>query len=194
MSGPAALGVSDHSGWAVIAAVEGPPRSPTLLFCRRIQLCPDDLPRQAYHAVAEQGAPPAVIAQVHQAARELAGGVLRQAVADAPRLTAVAVAMGRTQVPYELPRILASHSHLHAAEGELYRDAFAEAADAVGLRLVRFLNKEVRSEAASGLGVPLPELETRLASMGKLAGPPWTKDEKDATAAAILALATISSH
>jgi hypothetical protein len=30
--------------------------------------------------------------------------------------------------------------------------------------------------------------------MGKMVGSPWTKDEKDATAAAWLALATISSR
>ena len=36
----------------------------------------------------------------------------------------------------------------------------------MGLRVVRFLNKEVRSEAAAAVGWPLETLEERLAEMG----------------------------
>jgi hypothetical protein len=82
---------------------------------------------------------------------------------------------------------------LHAAEGELYRDAIADAAGGAGLRVVRFMNKEVRSEAAAALGWGLEPLETWLVETGKVAGKPWTKDEKDASAAALLALATTSA-
>lgn len=191
---PIALGVSDHSGWAVIAAVDGPLASPRLRSRRRVQLCPDDLPRQAYHAVAEQGAPIEVIDQVVRAAGDLASEAISGALREAPGLTAVAVAMGRTPVPPEVQRILALHPLLHAAEGELYRDVTVAAAAAAGLAVVRFLNKEVRSEAAAALGVTLAVLEEHLAEIGRATGRPWTKDEKDATAAALLALATVSSH
>jgi hypothetical protein len=83
---------------------------------------------------------------------------------------------------------------LHTAEGELYREALAEAAAASGLRVVRYLNGEVRSEAAAALGWTPAALDVQLAEFGQTAGHPWTKEEKDATAAAILALATITSQ
>jgi hypothetical protein len=125
----------------------------------------------------------------------MASRAIAEACADAGgALDAAAIAMGRTAVPTDVTKVLASHTLLHSAEGELYRDVLAEAAAAADLRVVRFLSKEVRSEAAAALRWPLAELEARMAEMGKLAGAPWTKDEKDATAAALLALATISSQ
>jgi hypothetical protein len=153
------------------------------------------LPRQAYHAVAEQGAAITVIEEVRQAALELARRAIADANARAVREIAyAAVAMGRIAVPNDVTKILAAHTLLHSAEGELYRDVLSEAAAAAGLRVVRFLNKEVRSEAAAAAGWPLQTFEAKLGEIGKMVGSPWTKDEKDATAAAWLALATISSR
>lgn len=192
---PTTIGFSDHSGWAVLAVVAGEPRAARLLFRRRVQLCPEHLPRQAYHAVAENGAPVELIAEVTQAATEMATEAIAAAITETGNaLSAAAIAMGRTPLPKDVAKILASHTLLHSAEGELYRDVLDGAASASGLRIVRYLNKEVRSEAAAAIGWPLETLDAKLAEMGKLAGAPWTKDEKDATAAAWLALATISSH
>ena len=191
---PTTIGFSDHSGWAVLAVLSGEPREPHLVFRRRVQLCPDHLPRQAYHAVAEAGAPVEVIAEVRVAASGLASKAIAGASAEAGGLAAVGIAMGRIPVPDDIAKVLASHTLLHSAEGELYRDILNEASTTAGLRIVRYLNKEVRSEAAAAIGMPFAEFEAKLTAMGKLAGTPWTNDEKDATAAAWLALATISSH
>jgi len=160
-----------------------------LLFRRRVQTCPDDLPRQPFHAVAEEGMPKSTIERVRAAAARLAGDAVAEAIRDAGAVSAAGVAMGRTVLPTDLDRILSSHALLHSAEGELYRDALSEAAGDAGLRVVRFLNKEVRSEAAGALGWPLERLEAWLVEAGKVAGKPWTRDEKDASAAAMLALA-----
>jgi len=189
---PAALGFSDHSGWAVVAAIErdGTERF-RLLFRRRIETCPPHLPRQAYHAVAEAGASRSVIAEVAITARDCCSAAIAAALSEFPAIGSAAVAMGRASIPLHLDRILASHTLLHAAEGELYRDALCEAAAVNGLSVVRFFNKEVRSEAANALSRPLAELDGILASIGQSAGKPWTKDEKDAAAAAIFALATL---
>jgi hypothetical protein len=189
---PAALGFSDHSGWAVLAAVEGAAGGDyRLLFRRRIETCPPRLPRQAYHAVAEAGGPRSTVAEVRAAALERCSEAIAAAVAEAPSLSVAAIAVGRTAIPGNLDRILASHALLHAAEGELYREALSEAAAAHGFRVVRFMNREVRSEAAATLGWPLERLEDWLADTGKQAGRPWTRDEKDAASAALLALATV---
>ena len=160
-----------------------------LLFRRRVWTCPENLPRQPYHAVAEQGSPKATIERVRAAAVGLAEEAVTEAIRDAGPVTAAGVAMGRTVLPTDLDRILASHALLHSAEGEMYRDVLSEAAGDAGLRVVRFLTKEVRSEAAAALGWPLDWLETWLLEAGKSAGKPWTRDEKDASAAAMLALA-----
>lgn len=196
MSGQrAGIGFSDHSGWAVLAIVRDAGPFPELVLRRRVLLCPPELPRQAYHAVAEQGWPRSVVGQVAAAVAVLCGEAIGAARdgASVP-VIAAGIAIGRTPLPPDLDRILAAHTLLHAAEGELYRDALAEAAGAAGLRVVRFLNREVRSEAAAALGMPLADLEGGLSEMGKSAGRPWTKDEKDATAAAMLALSTVSSR
>ncbi len=190
-----AIGFSDHSGWAVLAVVERSPGAEfQLRFRRRIQTCPTSLPRQAYHAVGEQGAPRETIGEVKVAALGLSAAAIEDAKREAHELIAAAVAMGRMQIPGDVDRVLASHSLLHAAEGEMYRDALSTAAADCGLRVVRFLNKEVRSEAAAALGWPLAQLDAWLAATGKAVGAPWTKDEKDASAAALLGLATVSSQ
>ena len=191
---PNAIGFSDHSGWAVLAVVQHSPGGFELRFRQRVRTCPPELPRQPFHAVAEQGAPRDTIRQVRTAAVSLSNDAISAAAAEASGHAAAAVAMGRTAIPGDLDRILASHALLHAAEGELYRDALSEAAEATGLRVVRYLNREVRSEAAGALGWPLDALERWLADAGKAVGAPWTKDEKDASAAALLALATGSSQ
>lgn len=162
---------------------------------RRVLLCPPELPRQAYHAVAEEGAPESVIDEVASAAREMAVTSIHAAsLAAGIFIGMAAVAMGRTPIPADRSKIFRAHTLLHAAEGELYRDVLSEAAANAGLRVVRFLNREIRSEAAAALGWPLSQLEAYLTTVGKAVGPPWTKDEKDATAAAMLALATGSSQ
>lgn len=185
----AALGFSDHSGWAVMAVVSD---AGELVARKRIQTCPSSLPRQAFHAVAEQGAPRSTVAEVMKAAVEMCAEAMQAAKREFGPIGVAGVAMGRIAVPKELDRVLASHTLLHAAEGEMYRDALSEAAEREGLRVVRFVNKEVRSEAAAAQGWKLEDLEVRLAEIGRNVGKPWTKDEKDATAAAMLALAVTS--
>lgn len=187
----AAIGFSDHSGWAVIAVVSD---ARELVARRRIQTCPATLPRQVFHAVAEQGAPRSTVLEVMKAAVEMCAEAIQAATREFAPIVVAGVAMGRTAVPKELDKVLASHTLLHAAEGELYRDALSEAAEREGLRVVRFVNKEVRSEAAAAQGWKLEQLEARLAEIGRVAGKPWTKDEKDATAAAMLALAVTSAR
>jgi hypothetical protein len=127
-----------------------------------------------------------------KAAADMCAEAIQAAQREFGPVGVAGVAIGRTAVPKELDRVLASHALLHAAEGELYRDALSEAAEREGLRVVRFVKNEVRSEAAAAQGWKLEQLEARLAEIGRLAGTPWTKDEKDATAAAMLALAVTS--
>ncbi len=102
------------------------------------------------------------------------------------------VACGMIGTPHESPplsAILASHARVHAAEGDLFRNALAAAARAVSVPLVAIPEKEVASETAHALHITPASLERRIAEIGNLAGPPWRADQKLASMAAMLALA-----
>jgi hypothetical protein len=77
---------------------------------------------------------------------------------------------------------------MHKAEGVLFPDALARAAKACGLRLLAIPEKQFFEEVESALRVPLSGLMGQIASLGKSVGPPWGKDQKSATLAAMVAL------
>src|SRR4051812_24785530 len=58
------IGISDHTGWAVLFAVGGDARRPDVLLRRRLQLVDPQLPRQVYHAIAEEGRPRTLVREV----------------------------------------------------------------------------------------------------------------------------------
>src|SRR4029079_18937906 len=100
-----AVGWRSHSGWAVFVAVRGPAAFPQVLARRRIELVNDSLPRQPYHAIAEQGlslrAVEALIARVEKVALD-AAVASTESVRDECGIDAVGV-VGRVRVvPDEL--------------------------------------------------------------------------------------------
>ena len=81
---------------------------------------------------------------------------------------------------WSVDEILAVHFRMHKAEGVLFRDVLLYAAAECGLRAVAVQEKE---ESASER-----RLLDAVAALGKSAGPPWGKDQKDAARAALIAL------
>ncbi|MBI2765279.1 MAG: hypothetical protein HYX53_05115 [Chloroflexi bacterium] len=192
----AAIGVRDHSGWAALIVVAGPIDGPRVLIRRRISLNEPPLPRQPYHAAEglDIARAAAIVARVEASAGALAAAALREAVHEAAALGAdvcgLAVGGAIGAVPGDLGRILASHALLHGAEGELYRRVLvAAAAEDLGLTVTRFLQRDLYDVLGARLGASADGAKTRVANFGKLLGPPWTSDEKEATAGAWLALA-----
>ena len=180
----------EHSGWAAAVTVSA---QPAVLDRRRVLLCDPELPRQVYHAAVglDLDEARALVVGVERSAaacaeRELAGIVADLSVAG-HRICGVGVAVGASQVPEELAVVLGSHPLLHAAEGELYREALADAAEAAGLPVVRFTSRNLLAQAESAVGRPIVDT---LAGLGRGLGPPWAKDQKEAAAAALLALRT----
>ena len=88
------------------------------------------------------------------------------------------VLLGSGKALPQLERILASHALIHAAEGEMFRDVLVWAARECHLRVSCVREKELDE-------VSLRRIDT----LGKLIGPPWTRDEKYATVVALMALA-----
>jgi hypothetical protein len=184
------IGFREHSGWAAAVTVSG---RPAVLDRRRMLLCDPGLPRQPYHAAVGLDLDRArdLVVDVERSAAATAGHELACLVGElnaaGHRIRGVAVAVGTAKVPEELATVLGSHALLHAAEGELYREALADAVEAAGLPVVRFVAREVLADAAAALRRPIADM---LAELGAGLGPPWAKDQKEAAAAALLALHT----
>jgi hypothetical protein len=169
----AALGFRHHSGWAVMVAVSG---ERELLLRRRVDLCGPGVPAQLYHAARELDL--AAAERLVEDGLVLARAAAGRAIADAcAEVRAEVVAVGLAAKARSLPRlgsILASHPLVHAAEGELYRRAIAEAAEAAGMVVVH---------VAGGDADP-----ALVAELGRGVGPPWRRDHKEAAVAALVAL------
>lgn len=185
-------GCKPHSGWAIAVLVSGSHHAPQVLDRRRVQLCPDDLPRMAYHAA--QAVPrdraAELIAEVDAAVAAMTSDVLQELVGVAASHGEL-IALGLIGHPRELPELsvaLANHTMLHTAEGELYRGALDDAAEAHGLTVFAAPPKRTIDEAAAALGVGRGALAARLTGLRAALGPPWQADHKDATAAALMAL------
>jgi hypothetical protein len=192
----AALGFRVHSGWTalVVIVVEGD--RPRVVWRGRPHLV-DTFTfefRQPYHT--------AVMLPISEAR-----GVIARARGDATRLARKAIDEAQAQIEpqgYELThcglilasgkplpaleRILASHTLIHTADGELFRDALLGACRSRGLETLTVKESELIQRASHELGFELDEVLRRAAALGSALGPPWTQDEKLAAVAAWLAL------
>ncbi len=191
----AALGFRPHTGWATAIALGGEVLSPVVLARRRLDLSDPAIPHQAFHTARELNLQAAqeLVQQAEKTAREAAvqaiGELLADLDADDHEVIAAGIPEGTARIPSALPQILASHPYLHAAEGQLFREALALAAGHHGLHVVRVPHRELAEEAQHILGRDDESLRRALAELGRPLGPPWRQDERDATLAAWLALA-----
>ena len=192
-----ALGFRVHTGWAAMVAIEGAPPATGLLDRRRIELVPagGDIPRFAYHEASEREFSLAsqLVRRVQETARELAAQAVRQVVEElgtaGRRVVAAGVPAGATRVPEDLKSILASHALIHAAEGELFRQALVSASERQGLRVLLVRERDLWTRAATEWAMAMDALQQQMKAVGKRAGPPWSQDQKTAAAAALAALA-----
>ena len=200
----AALGLRVHSGWAALVAVAGPLASPAVLARRRIELVDRGSPggKQPFHAA--RGLPldaaQQLVGRALDGATRMARGALAAAAGELRRQGAGRIACGILQSSARplppLAAVLASHALVHTAEGELFRDALAKAAAGQGvaaLRTLRIKERELLDRCTACLGIAPGDLERHLAELGRALGPPWRQDEKLATLAAWLSLASLPS-
>jgi hypothetical protein len=96
--------------------------------------------------------------------------------------------MGEPMPDWSVDEILAVHFRMHKAEGVLFRDVLARAATTCGLRFVGVPEKQLAQYAEQALGSSMVVLQKSIATLGKEAGPPWGKDQKDAALAAMIGL------
>jgi len=126
------IGVVTRTGSAVAVALSGSAAAPRFATRTEVALLPPGLTAQPYHAAADMDpeAAASLIAGVERAAEKAATAGLR-ALADmlpGREVRGVAVVVKAVSVPDNLADILRSHAWMHAAEGELYRQAVLAAA------------------------------------------------------------------
>ena len=168
-----------------MVAVAGTLDAPRVLERRRVVIADPELAgsKQPYHAAAELPLAQAesVVRRAIDSSRALAlealGATLKKMRAAGREVSACGILLGSGKPLPALDRILASHAMIHTAEGVLFRDVLAWAAQASRLAVT---------------GVPEKDLDPasleRIATLGKRIGPPWTQDQKFATLAALRAL------
>jgi hypothetical protein len=83
---------------------------------------------------------------------------------------------------------LSSHSMLHTAEGQFFRDALRDASEHFTVPVLGVREKEIFEQAVKALRIGEDELRRRIGEMGKAIGPPWSQDEKLAALVAWVAL------
>ena len=159
-----AIGISIHTGWAACVVVEGSRRDPKIFGNEEIEMLGDAEPF-CYHMAEGM--------KLEEAKRWIAS-CRKKALVNAKRalrpLTEqcrICALVAKDRDPGTLEQVLASHPRIHTAEGCFYRDVLRDACDCP---------VEI---------VPPSRLDpSTLNSLGKLAGPPWGRDQKLAALAA----------
>ena len=179
-----AFGLKARTGRAALVAVAGEVHEPQLIERSQIQLLPDGAfaPYHAAEGLAPADARESVGLSI-AAAHRLATSGIREA---ARRVAAVLVGTGMPD--WRTDEILAVHVRMHKAEGELFRDVLVAGVRACGLELTTLPDKSALDDATKKLGLTRARLDAHLATLGRSAGSPWGKDQKEAAAAALVAL------
>jgi len=192
----AAIGFRVHSGWSAVVVVSVERGFLKVLRRERLQLVKvfSYRFRQPYHTgekveLQEAGK---FIAGVQKEAEELAAGFVRMTqIATEKEGYRIArggmVQAGGRKLP-ELAKVLESHTLIHSADGELFREAIRSACERNGVRLNGVSAKELVQECARKVSIDEAEIVRRIREMRKAVGPPWGEDEKFAATVAWLAL------
>ena len=192
-----AFGMKAHSGWAALVVLGTRSGELQVVDRCRIELVEKEeasWAKQPYHA-AERLRPEAArdlvkrgVETAHQiAVREMRAAVERERERE-NEVTACAVLVADPMPDWSTEEILTVHFRMHKAEGVLFRDALARAAGACRLRFLGIPEKQLDEHAERALATSVISLRKMIASLGKSVGPPWGKDQKDASLAAMIAL------
>jgi len=188
-----ALGLKARTGRAILVAVGGDWSAPQVVERSQFLLLPKGV-MATYHE-AEPLAPAKAELSVQ---RSIAGAerLAAQGIGDAAKRLAkaghevagCAVLIGPGMPKWSTAEIIAVHVRMHQAEGELFRTVLVAGAKACKLALTTLPEKTALEAAAKALGGTRAQLDAKVAALGKQAGAPWGKDQKEAAAAALVAL------
>jgi len=188
-----AFGMKAHSGWAALVVLGISDGEFAVVDRRRVELVEEEWAKQPYHAAEEMKGAKArnLVGRGIDAARRIAVREMRAAVKREKdrknEVIACALLTGNAMPEWSVDEILSVHFRMHKAEGVLFRDVLARAAETCGLKLVAIPEKQLMKHTEKALGIKASTLVSKVAALGKLVGPPWGKDQKDAALGAMVA-------
>lgn len=156
-----AIGITVHTGWGACVVVAGSLARPEVIANSVIEVLPQN-ERFCFHLAAAMK-PEAATAWIERM-RDKALSNARRELALLPPHASICAIVAKEGDPGDLARAMASHPRIHTAEGCFYRDIFRAACPA-----------PVRVVVPSSLDI---------SGVGKLARPPWGRDQKLAALAA----------
>jgi hypothetical protein len=197
----AAVGFRVHSGWTAMVALAIAKGQPAVLVRRRVNLVTTFTYefRQPYHTA--EKLPPAearaFVARVQAEARRMALRAMHELKAELNdrgySLAGFGLLLSSGRPLPALSKILAAHSLIHTADGELFREALLHAATRTGLKPMAVKERELIDSASRALRRKPADLAQRISALGRPLGPPWSQDEKLASLVAWLAAFSRSS-
>jgi hypothetical protein len=189
-----AFGMKAHSGWAALVVLGTRDGDLQIVDRRRIELVEEEWAKQPYHAAEDLNASEArdLVTRGVESARRIAVREMRAALKRASeaghQVAACAVLVADPMPDWTVDEILAVHFRMHKAEGVLFRDVLVRAAGACSLRLFAIPEKQLDEQAQRTLATSVTSLRKTIAELGRSVGPPWGKDQKEASLAAMIAL------
>jgi hypothetical protein len=181
----ATIGVSDHGGWAVLVTVAG---DGTVLDRRRVTLVDEDLPALPHHHEG-QHLPIEEAVQLVERVRVSAGRHAERALDDVARavprsITGIAL-RECPRLPATVAERLTDYRARNTADWVMYRMALVGAAEARHWAVHWYDAKRVLEAADVAPGGA--DLESYFQRVRRSLGPPWNRDHRLATAAALVA-------
>jgi hypothetical protein len=151
--------------------------------------------RQPYHTAAkmEREEARSFLLHVRDEARKLARDAIRAAEVEAKQqgfeVTRCALLLASGRPLPGLEKILASHSLIHTADGELFREAIVHGSARCGFTLNTIRERELLARGTKLFRCKEDELLRRITELGRQVGTPWSQDEKFAALASWISLA-----
>jgi hypothetical protein len=166
-----AMGISVHTGWGACVVVEGTLAKPEIVANQVVEILGDS-ERFCFHIAADMERPAAEkwIAKMKEKAIANATRALSPLLAQSVSVCAIVAKQGDLG---DLGEVLASHPRIHTSEGFFYRDV-------------------IRAACPVPIQVFSPA-SIDCAKVGKIAAPPWGRDQKLAALAAWTAIASMKS-
>jgi len=197
----AAVGFRVHSGWAALIALTVTKGAPIVLVRKRLHLVENFTYefRQPYHTAEKLPAQEAraFVARVRSRARRLALRAISELKTELRdqgySLTGFGLLLASGRPLPAFAKILAAHSLIHTADGELFREALLHSAARTGLKPVVIRERELADSASRALRRRPADLAQSISVLGRPLGPPWSQDEKLASLVAWLAASSHSS-
>jgi hypothetical protein len=192
----AACGVRMHSGWGAFVVVANDGGHVEVIERLRIVVAPPGTRggNQPYHFAKNLEIPEAekFLGEYFEASKCLAVMALRELAEELSsryRVVGSAVLLASGRPLPALAKILSSHSLIHSAEGEFFREVFSKACASLDIPVTGLRERDLNEHVREAFADSASRVLHKVSDAGRTLGPPWTADQKLAALAALVVLA-----